>query len=212
MKLYKSIISAVLLVVMAAWLSACGSASPPPTPTPGGTPLHGAKVNPLGPAPDFSMMAADGKPFKLSEQKGKVVLFFFGFTTCPDVCPTTLSALANVRRQLGADAEQTRFAFISFDVERDTLAGLEHYVTGFDPAFIGLRGEQAQVTSAMRKYGATATRRDLPDSALGYTFAHTAYTYVVDVQGRWREVFAFDTPVADMVSDVRTLISEGVAQ
>jgi protein SCO1/2 len=158
------------------------------------------------------MPATDGKPFTLSQQKGRVVLFFFGFTTCPDVCPTALSAMSNISRQLGKDANQVKFAFISFDLDHDTLPLLTQYVSGFDPTFVGLRADPAVLVSTMRKYGATATRRDLPDSALGYTYAHTAYTYVVDTQGRWREVFAFDTSVADMVSDVRTLIDEGVAQ
>lgn len=173
--------------------------------------FRGTVIDPPNDAPDFTLAGQDGQPFRLSEQRGNVVALYFGFTSCPDVCPTTLSDLAAVRRQLGADAEQLRVVLITVDPERDTQERMAQYTKAFDPTFIGLRPTPAELASVLKAYGATAVKRELPGSALGYTMDHSSFIYVIDAAGRWREVFGHGTEIADMTSDLRHVIQIGAS-
>ncbi len=172
--------------------------------------LKGTALDPPGPAPDFTFTDQQGQPFTLSEHKGKVVLLFFGFTSCPDICPAELANLAAAMRDLGAEAEQVEVALISLDPERDTIERLESYLHAFNPNFIGLRADPAALAPIAKAYGVFYERRELPDSALGYTIDHSGFVYVIDKAGRWREVVAHGTPVEDLVSDLRALIAERI--
>ena len=168
----------------------------------------GTSVEPVTPAPDFTLTDQNGQPFQLSAQRGNVVVMFFGFTHCPDVCPTTLADLAAVRRNLGSDAERLKVVFITVDPERDTSEAIAPYVKTFDPAFIGLTGSSAPLEKVYTDYGVSHMKRELPDSALGYTVDHSAYTYVIDKAGNYRLLFGYDTPVKDLTSDLQYLIRE----
>jgi protein SCO1/2 len=163
-------------------------------------------LEPSSAAPDFTLTDQNGQPFRLSEQRGKLMLIFFGFTNCPDVCPTELGTLAAVRRELGADAEQVQVALISVDPERDTPERLKTYVSAFDPSFIGLHGEGAALDQVLKDYGVTAIRRDLPNSASAYTMDHSAFVYVIDQQGYWRALFSPGSTMENILNDVRYLV------
>ncbi len=171
--------------------------------------LRGFVFDPPKPAPDFTLADHTGQPFTLADQRGKVVLLYFGFASCPDVCPATLSDLARVKRELGRDANQVQVALITVDPNRDTPQILADYVTVFDPSFIGLHGSEEQIQQLMKKYGVTAVRKDLPGSALGYTIDHSAFVHVIDQSGRWREQIPFGASAEDIASDVRQLIRSG---
>lgn len=170
--------------------------------------FRGSVVQPPEAAPAIGLTDHDGRPFRLSEQRDRVVLLFFGFSSCPDICPTALSDLANARRQLGDDARDIQVAMVTLDPERDTPTALKRYVTRFDPTFLGLTGTQEQLEAAQKAYGVTAIRRDLPSSALKYTIDHSGYIYVIDRAGRWRSFFHVGSSVEDMVSDLRFLARE----
>ena len=173
------------------------------------TRLNGLVLEPAQPAPDFTLTDQEGRPFQLSAQRGKIVLLYFGFTQCPDLCPTTLAEMANLRRKLGAEAQTVQVALITVDPERDTGEVMGAYVRVFDPTFIGLHGTREQIDPVLRAYGVTAVKRELPNSAMGYTMDHSSFVYVIDQTGRWREQFAHGTALDLMVNDVRTLVRTG---
>lgn len=168
--------------------------------------FRGTVIEPAKPAPDFTLTAADGTPFTLSSQKGKVVLLFFGFTHCPDVCPTTMADVAKAREQLGSDGEKLEVVFVSVDPERDTPALTDAYVKRYDASFIGLSGTPDQIEPVKQGYGVTAIKRDLPNSAFGYTVDHSAFIYLIDKQGNWRALMQFGVSADDIASDTRYLI------
>jgi protein SCO1 len=168
--------------------------------------LHGIAEMPPREAPEFTLTDQTGQPFHLKDTRGKVTVLFFGYTSCPDVCPTTLATLAEVRRQLGADGTRLQVAFISVDPERDTEAVLQRYVAAFNASFAGLRGAAAELGPIFKAYGVTAVRSPLSDSAQGYEMVHTADTFVIDPQGRLVERLPYGTPVEQILSDVRALM------
>jgi protein SCO1/2 len=162
-------------------------------------------------APPLALTDTRGQPFQLEAFRGGVTLLFFGFTSCPDVCPTTLADLAAARRQLGGDADRLHVVLITVDPERDTPDRLERYVHSFDPSFTALTGSPEQLAQVYQSYGVMATRRDMPGSALGYTVDHTASVYVIDQAGRWRAMISNGSPVEDIVSDLRYMLRSGGA-
>ncbi|MFO7166904.1 MAG: SCO family protein [Chloroflexota bacterium] len=188
----------LLLLACAVALAGCGSYS-----------FRGTELEPPEPAPDFTLTGEGGQTFRLSDQRGSVVLLFFGFTNCPDVCPTALAEAAAVKRELGADGERLQVVMVSVDPERDTPEITGRYAKRFDPSFIGLSGTRDEIEPVLRAYGVMATRRDLPGSALEYTVDHSAYMYAIDPAGRWRLIFSPGTPVSDIASDVRHLLRAG---
>lgn len=157
-------------------------------------------------AADFELTSAAGQPFRLSEQKGKVVLLFFGYTSCPDICPTTLAEARQVLDGLGKDAGQVEYAFITVDPERDTPEKIAAYTATFHPAIVGLTGDPAQLAALREAYGVIAERQEQPNSATGYVVNHTARVFLVDPQGNLRLSYAFGTPPADILDDVRHLL------
>jgi protein SCO1 len=171
--------------------------------------LHGSPIDSPQAAPDITLTDHNGQPFQLAAQQGRVVIVYFGYTSCPDACPTTLGRLAQVRRDLGTDAARVQVVMISVDPERDTAQVLKNYVTAFDATFLGLTGTPDELAPVMKAYGVTAIKRLLPDSALGYSVDHSVYSYVIDPAGRLRETFGLDAREADVVGDVRYLISKG---
>lgn len=172
--------------------------------------LKGTALDPALPAHDFTLTDQTGQPFTLSEQRGKVVLIFFGFASCPDICPVELANLAAVTRQLGADAAAVEVAMVTVDPERDTPERLATYVSAFHPDFIGLSGDPETLAPIIKAYGVYAERRELPESALGYTMDHSGFVYAIDKAGRWRAIYAHGTPAEDIAGDVRALVRERV--
>ncbi len=157
-------------------------------------------------AADFELVTAQGRPFRLSDQQGHIVLLFFGYTSCPDICPTTLAEARQVLEDLGEDGTDVRYAFVTVDPERDTPAKLASYIASFHPDIIGLTGEPATLAAVQEDYGVVAELQELEGSAIGYIINHTARVFLVDQQGNLRLSYAYGTPTSDIVSDLRQLV------
>jgi len=147
-----------------------------------------------------------GKPRRLEDWRGKAVVLFFGFTHCPDVCPTTLADIAQAIRTLGPDAERVQVLMVSVDPERDEPGALGKYVTAFDPRFIGLRGDLAATKKVAAEFKIYFEKRKQGDS---YTVDHSAQSYVIDPQGRLRLLVRHDRIAQDLAHDLRALLREG---
>jgi protein SCO1/2 len=160
---------------------------------------------------DFTLADQDGMPFELSSLRGKAVLIFFGYTACPDACPTTMSKLASVYRELGADAARVQTVYISVDTQRDTPAVLKEYLTNFKSvSAIGLTGsvEQIdQVTALFRAAYRITPVPEMPESHEAYTVGHTTSVYALDADGRTRLIFPYEASVEDMTSGIRDVLS-----
>jgi protein SCO1/2 len=157
-------------------------------------------------ARDFALTDSSGVRRTLADYRGKVVVLFFGYTHCPDVCPTTLAQLAQARRQLGTDAGRVQVLFVTLDPERDTPQLMARYVSAFDPSFVGLTGSSAQIEGAAREFKVFFQKvaGSTPDS---YTLDHTSGSFVFDSQGHVR-LFVRDQASAEQVaSDLKRLLS-----
>jgi protein SCO1/2 len=159
------------------------------------------------PAPEIAMPLADGSEFRLSEHKGQVVLIFFGYTYCPDVCPITLANLKLVATELGADAGRLQVLFITMDPDRDTPERIQEYASRFDPSFIGISGPIEELGQVWDDYGAY---RELgPKDANGnYLVTHSSRVTAIDTHGDLRLSFTFDTRWQDILHDVKLLLAE----
>jgi protein SCO1/2 len=146
-----------------------------------------------------------GKVRRLADFRGKAVVVFFGFTHCPDVCPTTLADLAGVVKGLGPDADRVQVLFITVDPERDTPADLDQYVHAFDKRFIGLRGDPAATQRVAKDFKIYYEKRK---EGSGYTVDHSAQSYVFDPQGRLRLLVRPQAIAADLPDDLRVLLKE----
>jgi protein SCO1/2 len=149
--------------------------------------------------------SATGKPASLEDFRGKLLLVFFGFTHCPDICPTTLLKAAEVRKALGSKAEKLQVLFVTVDPERDTPEVLSKYVPSFDPSFIGLRGNGDETTKAAREFKVFFQKVPNRDGT-GYNVDHTAASYVLDTQGRLRLFVRHTQPVEEIVADLQQLL------
>jgi len=157
-------------------------------------------------ASEVDLTRSDGSRFRLSEMRGDVVLLFFGYTSCPDVCPTTMAELRKALSELSEqDAERVTVVFVTVDPERDTPERVQAYVDQFNPAFIGLSGTKADLEKIWTEYGVF---REIVNgqSAAGYVVNHTARVSLIDQQGNLRVSFSFDTPVEDIVHDLKLVL------
>jgi protein SCO1 len=146
-----------------------------------------------------------GKPRTLQDFRGKAVVVFFGFTQCPDFCPTTLGELSQSINQLGPDAERVQVLFVTLDPERDGPKQLAQYVSAFDPRFLGLYGSLEATRAAAKEFKVYFEKRKSGDS---YTVDHSAQSYVIDPQGRLRLFVRHERIGADLAADLRTLLRE----
>ena len=159
-------------------------------------------------APDFSLRGSDGTDLKLSRYRGSVVALGFGFTSCPDVCPTTLAYLAEARKKLGPAAQQFRVIYITVDPERDSAELLHKYVRAFDPTFVGGTGTPAQLAEVRKAFGITATRHPINGSATDYVIHHSAFVYLIDRAGYLRAMMPYGVSPDDIAHDVNLLLSK----
>jgi len=156
-------------------------------------------------ASDFALTGHDGKPRTLADFRGRVVVIFFGYTQCPDVCPTTLSELAEVMRLLGPDADRVQVLFVSVDPERDTQELLSQYVPAFDKRFLGLYGD-AEATARTAKTFKVFYQKVPGKTPTTYTVDHTAGSYVYDTQGKLRLFLKHGAGAEPIAQDLRQLL------
>ena len=156
---------------------------------------------------DFHLIDHTGKPRSMADFRGKVVVMFFGYTNCPDVCPTTLSDMRKVMEKLGPDSDKLQVLFVTVDPKRDTQALLAKYVPSFNPTFLGLYGDQAATDRVAKDF--KIFQEVQPGKTLdSYTLAHTAASLVFDPQGRLRLFINYGLEVDKIVADVK-LLSKG---
>ncbi|MDR2838894.1 MAG: SCO family protein [Azonexus sp.] len=157
---------------------------------------------------DFTLHAAAG-PVNLADYRGKAVLLFFGYTWCPDICPTTLSTVAAALNQLSA-AERARVAaiFVSVDPERDTPARLQEYTAFFDPAIVGVTGSAAEVAAVARRYGVFYAAQKAAAAGDGYVVDHTADTYLIGPDGRLSGTLPHGVAPEQMADGMRKMLNQ----
>ncbi|MFN7085146.1 MAG: SCO family protein [Burkholderiales bacterium] len=187
------------LLLAALVLVACGPSGP--TPRFMLTDVTGASFG-----KELALTGHDGRPRTLADFRGKVVALFFGFTHCPDVCPTTLAELALVAKELGKDAERMQVLFVTVDPERDTPEVLRQYVPSFNPSFLGLYGDAEATARAAREFKIFFQKQPLPGG--GYSVDHFAGTYILDSRGRLRLFAQYGQGAPALLHDIRLLLQE----
>jgi protein SCO1/2 len=159
-------------------------------------------------AKGFDLPDADGKRRTLADFKGKVTVVFFGFTHCPDVCPTTMVELAAVKKALGADGERVQGIFITVDPERDTAPLLKSYVENFGGGFVALRGTPEETKAVAKQFKVFYAK--VPGSTEGnYTIDHTAGSYIFDAKGQVRLFTRYGSGAEALTSDLKALLAQG---
>ena len=159
--------------------------------------FHGTVLQAPQPAPDFALDAAHGQTVRLSDFKGKLVMLYFGYTFCPDVCPSSLSKVADALEILGKQADDVQVIMISVDPERDTPEMLAEYMNFFHPGFIGVTGTPDEIAEVATLYGIYYQAHEGTE-ATGYLVDHTASVMVVDQEGHLKLVYPYTTPDQDV--------------
>ncbi len=185
-----------LLLVGVVLLAACGGAEHE---------FAGAVIDPPQPLPDFTLRTAGDTPVSLSDFRGEYVYIYFGYTYCPDFCPTTMSALTRARRELGDDAERMRVVMITVDPERDTPDVIANYVSFFDPSYVGLTGTTAEIDAAGEPFGIFYQKHE-GSTASGYLVDHSTRTYLIDPEGNYRVAYPYETTPEQFAEDLRWLM------
>jgi protein SCO1/2 len=157
---------------------------------------------------DFTLTDHNGQPFELSSLRGRAVLMFFGYTFCPDACPTTLSKLVSVYHRLGADASRVKTLYVSVDPERDTPAVLKADLSNFDVDALGLTGAKPDLDRVVNLFGAAYQIVPMPNSAAKYSVAHTTSLYALDASGHTRIEFPYEASVEDIVKGLQQILAQ----
>ena len=188
----------LVLAVACLWLAGCGREGPSFR----STDVTGAE---LGRA--FKLIDHDGRPRTLADFRGKVLVVFFGFTHCPDVCPATLSELARARKKLGSEGERVQVVMITVDPERDTPAVLKQYVTALDPSFLGLTGGAQAIAETAREFKVFYQKRTgaTPNT---YSVDHSSATFIYDPQGRLRLLVSYGQGADVFAHDIGELLKQ----
>jgi protein SCO1 len=176
------------------WVGACGQALPQP-------------LSSLG--VPFELTDHNGKRFASSALAGRPYAIFFGFTHCPDVCPTTLMEMSGNLQALGADADRLTIVFVTVDPERDTPDQLKQYLAAFDPRIIGLTGSGEEIAAAAKGWNAFYNK--VPEDDGSYTIAHSAYVYLMDAENRLAGTLGFQESEAEQLAKLRALLARGTA-
>jgi protein SCO1/2 len=167
--------------------------------------LKAGSFDPPRQAPDFALQGSNGRELKLSQYRGKVVVLGFGFTSCPDVCPTTLGTLAQARRDLGGIAANVQVIYITVDPERDVPERMKKYLAAFDGSFVGGSGTAQQLAAVRKDYGISAEKKTFGDT---YMYAHSSFTYLIDRSGKIRALMPYGHSPDDYVNDLTILLKE----
>ncbi len=204
----RALVRAAACAVLAAPLLGCeklGLAPAGPKAAFKGVDITGAEY-----ARQLSLPDPDGRLRTLADFKGKVTVVFFGYTQCPDVCPTTMIEMAQVRKSLGKDADRVQGVFVTIDPERDTPAVLKAYMASFDPSFVALRGTLEQTAAAAKEFKVFYAK--VPSKSEGsYTMDHTAGSFLIDASGKVRLFERYGDGGEAMTADVKALLAEGTS-
>ena len=176
-------------------LSACGGPRP--------LSLHGIDLSGRDFGQDFRLLVADGRERRLADCRGKLVLLFFGFTLCPDVCPTALTRAVQIRKLLGRNGERLQVLFVTLDPERDTPQVLRAYTQAFDPSFIGLHASPERIAETARAFRVIYAK--VPTGST-YTIDHSALSYVYDAGGTLRLALRHEQSAPDCVHDLEQIL------
>ncbi len=171
-------------------------------------PFSGIDITGADYAQGFSLPDHNGRVRTLADFRGKVVVVFFGFTQCPDVCPTSMAELAQVKALLGDQGERLQGVFISVDPERDTPEVMRAYMANFDPSFLALQVPLAELPNVAKSFKVYYKKVDGP-TPTSYTMDHSAGSYVYDTQGRVRLYHRYGSGAAALAGDVKRLLAEG---
>ena len=157
-------------------------------------------------APDFSLPGSTGSTVALNDYRGKVIALGFGFTHCPNVCPMTLAKLAQVRKNLGARADQLQIVYVTVDPERDNAKRMRDYLANFDASFVGVTGSLEQLAAVRQAYGVIANKAAAEDGGSNYTVHHSSYLYLIDRSGHLQALVPFGKSTEDISHDVGVLL------
>ncbi len=155
---------------------------------------QGAVIEPPIPAANFALTDQRGETFRLQQQAGRVLVLYFGYTTCPDECPATMARFKQVKAELGRDSDRVQFILVTVDPETDTPAQLADFLKKFDATFVGLTGTRAELTPVWEDYGVQGDK------------AHVSRIYALDPLGNLRLTYAAETPAEEIASDLRQLL------
>jgi len=194
----KLIASTALFVVATCQLTACTDAKPKFT---------AIDITGVDYAKDLALTDHNGQPRTLKDFKGKIVMVFFGYTQCPDVCPTSLTEMATIKKLLGPDGERLQGIFVSVDPERDKPEMLKEYMAAFDPSFLALHGSPEQIAAVAKDFKVYYKKTAGP-TPTSYTVDHTAGSYVYDTQGRLRLFTNYGTKPELTAADIRVLLKQ----
>ena len=186
----------LFLLLLALAMVACQPSAPEVEPP---------NLDPLGFGGDFSLTAHDGRPFRLQDFRGRAVVLFFGYTSCPDMCPLTMSRIASARDQLGAQASEVSTLFVSVDTNRDTPAVLKEYVASFTMPVTGLTGSETEIATVADAYHAGY---QLVAASPSYLMNHTTDTFIIDRQGRLRGRLAYNEKPETLAAALRVVLNQ----
>lgn len=188
----------LLLALCAVVLAACSGGEAPPK-------FNATDVSGADWGRELNLKDHNGKPRTLADFKGKVVILFFGFTQCPDICPSTLGASAAALNLLGADADKVQVLFVTLDPARDTPAVLSKYAPAFNPSFLGMYGNEAETAAAAKEFKVFFQKQ--PGNDGNYSIDHTAASYAIDPQGRLRLYIKHGETPEQMAEDIKLLLA-----
>lgn len=195
---------ALAAVAVSLALAACGDRTAAPAPA---SRFNGIDLTGIDWGRDIKLADPQGKPRRIADFRGKVVMVYFGYLHCPDMCPTTLAKMAQVRARMGADRDLVQGLFVTVDPKRDKPAVLAQYVTSFDPSFIGLWGDEAATAAAAREFKVFFQAQP-PGPHGNYTVDHSGGVYVFDTRGRLRLMLRPGASTDSMAADVAQLLRE----
>lgn len=194
----RTLLTTFTATVLALGLTACGKSEASLQD------VHGIDLSGASFGDGFQLKDPDGKVRTLADFKGKVVLMFFGFTQCPDVCPTSLVNASQIKSLLGPDGDKLQVLFVTVDPERDTPEVLREYTQAFDPSFLGLYGSEAETAAVAKAYRVYYAKVPTGNS---YTMEHTALTYVFDTNGTLRMALRYEQTPEQSVEDIRKVMA-----
>lgn len=194
----KTIATYAIMAGAGVFLAACSKGKPE---------FRGVDISEVEYARDIPLPDHNGQQRSLKDFRGKVVVVFFGYTQCPDVCPTTMQEMAEVKKMLGPDGDRLQSIFVTVDPERDTPDMLKAYMGNFDPSFLALRGTPEQTAAVAKDFKIYFKKVD-GKTPTSYTMDHSAGSYIYDTQGRLRVYYRYGSGVEALAADVRTLLKE----